>query len=887
MEGKENDMKNFTRRAASIFIAAAMITGIGTAATIPGLEFLPKFSTNADAANELGYINVSGEYKTRSSYSEITSSTTRLDGGWYAVTGNVTINSRVLVSDDTYIVLTDGSKLVVKGGIEVASGVKFNVYTQQNSTGSLYAGTTSGSNMTADTNKCGIGGKGAKINLVGGNIYAVGGYNAVGIQGSDIHVYWTNPSDSIYASSYYGTVSCYSYFIKTEKGTVCNKNTVISQGMVEGYTLKAALPITKNTLFLNDGSYVVADDVTVNDRMSISGTVNIHIASGKSLRAYDGITVPNGSTLRISGKGKLFAGTSNGSNTTADDNNAGIGSENGSRAGSIIIKEATVNAAGGKNAAGIGGNTASIEIDSGTVNATGGRYGAGIGSGFNDNGASIQILGGNVKAIGGSNAAGIGSGNSSGNSTIELGTTYSDDTIYASSYTGTVKFLKTLYTSDGQVANKNNIAGKELSPQITAYTVSFESSGGTYFSPVTVRANDYLTSLPTPNKVGSSFAGWYTDKSLRYQFDARYTRITGNLTLYAKWINATHMVTFSTGLGTKVNPITVEDGGYLMQFQDPTRKGYKFTGWYTDEYCQYPFNWNTRIYNDMTLYAGWTPIDEYFTVTFDAGAGEFYNGKKIESVKVNNGDSALRYAPSVPNYIDNNAEFAFDGWYYNNIVSGDPYYGDPIYADTKLVASYHWVRDIPATHTVTLMANGSVYDAFDIDDGSVLYQYSLPDATIAGTNYQFVGWCTDSSCTSLLTSLTITRDTYLYAKYEENTIYHTVTFNAGAGTFDDGTVKEFDVVHNQRTNYPPTPSYYPGGEEAIFEGWFYEDTGYRFNGEPITANTTLIAHYLDPYTNTRVASVFDGAGLIAIIAGGLVLAGGGVAAGIAIGKKKK
>ena len=853
-------MKNLKRRAASVILAAAMITGIGTAASVSDLRLIPRLSVSSSAANELGYINVSGEYKTRSNFSEITSSTTRLNGGWYAVNGNVTINSRVLVTDDTYIVLTDGSKLVVKGGIEVASGVKFNVYSQENSTGSLYAGTSNGTNMTADNNKCGIGGRGAKVNLVGGNIYAVGGYNSYGIQGSDIHVYWTNPTDSIYASSYNGTVSCYSYFIKKEKGTVCNKNTVISQGIVDGYTLKAALPITKNTLLLNNGSYVVAEDVTVNDRMSVSGNVSLHIASGKSLRAYDGITVPSGSTLNISGNGKLFAGTSNGSNSTADDNNAGIGSENGNRAGTITIKEATVNAAGGRNAAGIGGSTASIEINSGVVNATGGRYGAGIGSGFNDNGASVQILGGKVTAVGGSNAAGIGSGNSSGNSSIELSYTNSDDTIYASSYTGTVRFLKTLYTSDGQVATKNNIAGKELTSTINAYTVTFESNGGTYFSPVTVRANDYITSLPTPTKSNNTFAGWYTDKGLRYQFDPRYTRISGNITLYAKWNASTHTVSFSTGLGTKVSPIIVEDGGYLNQFQDPTRKGYKFNGWYTDEYCQYAYNWNTRIYNDMILYAGWMPVDEYFTVTFDAGAGSFYDGSKVSTAKVNNGESALRYAPSVPNYYDNNAEYAFNGWYYNNIVSGTPYYGEPITSDTKLVASYQWVRDIPATHTVRFYLNNQFVESQEVEDGDYL------SVTRYITPYT---WLTASGAYFDLYS-PIYMDYDLYAT--QVTTY-TVRIVVNGQEIDVQTVNEGDAIYTYSAYYT--------------YNWTDEDGNaiYDISTYPIYKDCTLYA--ITPGINTGTGSVFDGAGLIAMIAGGAVLAGGGVAAGIAIGKKKK
>lgn len=852
-------MKNIKRRAASIILAAAMITGVGTAATIPGLNFIPRLSTSASAANELGYINVSGEYKTRSSFSEITSSTTKLDGGWYAAYGSVTINSKLTVSDDTYIVLTDGCKLVVKGGIEVAPGVKFNVYSQENSTGSLYAGTSNGSNATADSGKCGIGGKGAKINLVGGNIYAVGGSGAYGIQGSDIHLYWTNPTDSIYASSFNGTVSCYNYFINKDKSTVCSKNTVISQGTASGCTLAAASPLTRDTFFLNNGYYVVADDVTVSNRMTVNGTVSLYLASGKTLRAYEGITVPDGSTLRVSGKGKLYAGY----NSYTDDYNAGIGSEGrGSRAGTIIIRSGTVNAIGGSNAAGIGGSNANIEIDGGTVNATGGRYGAGIGTGYNDNGASIQILGGNVRAVGGNGAAGIGNGSSSGNCSIELSATNYDDVIYASSYSGDVRFRKTLYTSDGQVATKNNIAGKELTSQINAYTVTFESNGGTYFSPVSVKVNDYLASIPTPVRNGYTFAGWFTDKNCYYSFDYRYTRITSNLTLYAKWTTSSHTVQFSTGSGTRVSPIKVDDGALIPQFQDPTKMGYKFTGWYTDEYCRYLFNWNTRIYSDMILYAGWAPIDEYYTVTFDAGAGSFYDGTKTASVKVNNGDSALRYAPSVPNYIANNAEYAFDGWYYNNIVSGEAYYGEPITANTKLVAAYHWVRDIPSKHTVSFYLNNQFVDSQEVNDGDLISvnRFISPYSWKTGSGVAF----------DLYTPIYMD-----YDLYATNVTTYSVSIYVNGNYVETQTVNEGDTI-------TMSSAYYTYEWTNEYGGQINDITTYY-----IYNNCTLHAITPGIITPSNTGSVFDGAGLIAIIAGGAVLAGGGLAAGIAIGKKKK
>ena len=39
---------------------------------------------------------------------------------------------------------------------------------------------------------------------------------------------------------------------------------------------------------------------------------------------------------------------------------------------------------------------------------------------------------------------------------------------------------------------------------------------------------------------------------------------------------------------------------------DPTKKGHHFGGWYTDEACQNAFDFDTQLYEDTTLYAGWT-----------------------------------------------------------------------------------------------------------------------------------------------------------------------------------------------------------------------------------------------------------------------------------------
>ena len=108
-----------------------------------------------------------------------------------------------------------------------------------------------------------------------------------------------------------------------------------------------------------------------------------------------------------------------GDNTArSGENHAGVEKNNG---GNLTITDAdgdgTLEAAGGKYGAGIGGgdeqSVSDITINGGDITAIGGRGGAGIGGGYDGNGSNITISGSaEVTANGGSSGAGIGGGNS-------------------------------------------------------------------------------------------------------------------------------------------------------------------------------------------------------------------------------------------------------------------------------------------------------------------------------------------------------------------------------------------------------------------------------------------------------------------------------------------
>ena len=150
----------------------------------------------------------------------------------------------------------------------------------------------------------------------------------------------------------------------------------------------------------NGGWYVVNSDVTIENRVTVTGDVRLILADGCTLTVNGGIQVTVGDSLTIygqeNGTGALI--------TTGDDGKAGIGGGEDNSSGMI----------GG----GIDGGT--VTINGGTVTATGGAYAAGIGGGSSTlsggNGGNVTITGGTVTATGGIGGAGIGGGSGGGSS---------------------------------------------------------------------------------------------------------------------------------------------------------------------------------------------------------------------------------------------------------------------------------------------------------------------------------------------------------------------------------------------------------------------------------------------------------------------------------------
>lgn len=142
-------------------------------------------------------------------------------------------------------------------------------------------------------------------------------------------------------------------------------------------------------------------------------------------------------------------------------------------------------------------------------------------------------------------------------------------------------------------------------------TVSFDANGGTV-NPASQDA-PYLGTygtLPTPERAGYNFAGWYTEQTSGERVTAETTVETDQPhTLYAHWTGKQYTVTFDANGGelTDNTTKTVTCGERYDDLPTPTRKGYYFKGWFLKPNGVSKVNEYSRVEKteDHTLYAYW------------------------------------------------------------------------------------------------------------------------------------------------------------------------------------------------------------------------------------------------------------------------------------------
>ena len=359
-----------------------------------------------------------------------------------------------------------------------------------------------------------------------------------------------------------------------------------------------------------------------------------------------------------------------------------------------------------------------------------------------------------------------------------------------------------------------------------------------------------------------------------------------------------HTVTFNANGGeTDTETIRVIDGLTIKEMPTATRTGMDFRGWYTGITDGVQVTTNTKITEDITLYAHWYSD---VNITYNANTGSFEDNETSRSI--NYGYSATevtRYAHT-PNVNDSGV--ASDA-YSNNMatnqvitIPGASQLNIEVWFSTES-AGCDWLAIYPAgvtpdqnnysqatisggklaghgsysgstkpndsdtTYHRTFTADGDTVQFFFRTDGSVNYYgyYAIVTGTGKGfvgdkqykeptkENNRFIGWNTkqDGTGKSFANETEVTEyidnahnNMNLYAQWEETV---TVTFDGNGGTVQDNltrTIKKGDPVGDL-----------PNATKSnnAFTGWHTGETeGLKINKDYVpNTNITVWAHWTD------------------------------------------
>lgn len=387
--------------------------------------------------------------------------------------------------------------------------------------------------------------------------------------------------------------------------------------------------------------------------------------------------------------------------------------------------------------------------------------------------------------------------------------------------------LTTSYTHGSPLTDNTTVYAKWTR---TSYTVTFDLNY-TGSNPIVVKANvNADVPVPTsPVREGYRFTHWYTsateqtDENL-YDFAA----VTNDTTvIYAGWV-ALYTVTYNLNYeGAPTPTLEVVEAGSEAQTLTPTREGFLFSGWYTDQATTLVYEFG-GVSANTTLYAKWsdaTQTADEFIVTFDLN----YQGSTPITQTVLDGTVANRPADPV------REGYRFSGWMTTSTGSTSYKFN----AVTENVTVYaRWVNVWKITFNLD-------YDGapaplvIEAIDGS---RITKPENPTRPGLWQFVTWNDGSDTPFVFTSL-IKQDHQLHAVWAPSGYTITWDFNY----VGEPAPVETNVMIGNIAKAPQKPA--REGNWAII-GWYLDEActlPFSINSE-VTENLTVYAKWASGFS---------------------------------------
>lgn len=237
-------------------------------------------------------------------------------------------------------------------------------------------------------------------------------------------------------------------------------------------------------------------------------------------------------------------------------------------------------------------------------------------------------------------------------------------------------------------------------------TVTFDANGGQLPAgapaSVEVTAGGTVAALPEPVRAGYTFAGWTDASGGRFTSE---TVVSGSMTVVAQWTANVYPVTLDPQGGAFGDPsqatIRATFGATVGQLPQPSRDGYEFVGWFTQQQGGEQVTASTVYATaaSSTYYAQWKTLPAaQAAVTLDANGGAFADGTATAQVML--ADGAVLHRSDLPQ--PSRAGYLLAGWCLDAALTQPVLFADdelapgkqPTVATEGLVLYAKWLGDL-------------------------------------------------------------------------------------------------------------------------------------------------------------------------------------------------
>ena len=296
-----------------------------------------------------------------------------------------------------------------------------------------------------------------------------------------------------------------------------------------------------------------------------------------------------------------------------------------------------------------------------------------------------------------------------------------------------------------------------------------------------------------------------------------------------------YTVSFSTGEGQRVDPITAVEYGFITAPTDPVREGYAFDGWYKEESLYNAWNFNIdKVVADTTLYAKWSRLYEIKFKYSDE-----YNDEEDVVKYVKEGENLIDIPalPPVKGMVGKWDREAFTNVHENIVVNA-------VYVRATYTVVFYYM-DVDGITPIELKTFKDVPYETNLAElyAEEIANIDVPAFSADGTKH-FVGWSIKFD--------NVVSDLNVGAVYETNK-YNVHFMNNYDYSDNSEFAKTEDIVYNNPVNSPAVPQ--RDGYE--FDGWYKNrectaGNAWNFDTDRVKEETKLYAKWTKLYYVTFI-----------------------------------